>query len=136
MKEGVIYKDLSYKITGLLFEAHNKLGRYKSEKEYGDFIEILFKENKIPYQRECRVNSSIGDKIICRNISDFIIDNKIVLELKTVGFLNKIFYYQVKKYLSELGLKLSILVNFREEYLKPKRIINNELIEEKKEWYE
>jgi GxxExxY protein len=127
MEGQIIYKDLSYRIVGLLFETHTKLGRYRNEKEYGDYFEGLLKKEGIKYIRECRVNLSLDDKIVCRNIYDFIIDAKIIVEFKTVDFLRKEYYFQIKRYLSSTGLKLGILVNFRDEYLRPKRIINNEI---------
>jgi GxxExxY protein len=136
MREGLIYKDLSYKIGGLLFKTQNDLGRYASEKEYADYFEKLLKEQKINYERERRINFSIEEKNICRNICDFIVQNKIVVEIKAIRFLNKDCYYQIKRYLSGARLKLGILVNFRDDYLKPKRIINNELSEENRDWYQ
>lgn len=128
MEEGkIIYKDLSYKIVGLLFETHARLGRYRNENEYGDYFEELLKKEKIKYKRECRINFDSEDKITCRNIYDFIIEDKIILEFKTVDFLRKEYYFQIKRYLSATNIKLGILVNFRDNYLKPKRIINNEI---------
>ena len=42
----VLYKDLSYKINGLLFEAHRKLGKYRNEKQYADYFEDLLKKRE------------------------------------------------------------------------------------------
>jgi len=42
MKDKIFYPDLSYKINGILYKVHNRLGRYCSEKQYGDMIEELF----------------------------------------------------------------------------------------------
>ena len=47
----VIHKELSYKITGLLFKAHNDLGRFRNEKKYGDYFEDLLKKEGIKYKR-------------------------------------------------------------------------------------
>lgn len=52
MNKEVIYPELSYKICGLCFSVHNKLGRYRNEKQYGDAFEALLKENNIAYARE------------------------------------------------------------------------------------
>lgn len=54
---------------------------------------------------------------------DFIVERKIILELKTVRFLGKEEYYQIQRYLQSLNMKLGLLVNFRAEYLSPKRVI-------------
>ena len=43
----VLYPELSYKITGILFNVHNELGSYAREKQYGDLIEEKLKESKI-----------------------------------------------------------------------------------------
>jgi len=112
----VIHPELSYTITGVLFSTHNELGEYAREKQYGDVIERKLKEIKIPYKREIAISDS-------GNILDFIIDNKIALELKSARILTKDNYRQIQNYLQQTGLKLGILVNFRSKYLKPVRII-------------
>ncbi len=124
----VIYKDLSYKICGLLYKAHNNLGRYKNEKQYADYFEELLKENGYKYIREYKLIPSFKGEAKGRNICDFIVEDKIIIEFKAKRFLSKEDYYQVKRYLSCLGLRLAILVNFRQKYLSAKRILNNELL--------
>ncbi len=112
----VIYPELSYLITGILFAVHNELGQYAREKQYGDLLEKKFKEIKLPYKREV----SIADS---GNILDFIVDSKIVLELKSVRMITRDNYRQIQNYLHQTGLQLGILVNFRSTYLKPNRIV-------------
>ncbi|MEA3463697.1 MAG: GxxExxY protein, partial [Patescibacteria group bacterium] len=124
----VIYKELSYKINGLLFKVHNDLSRYKNEKQYGDYFEFLLKKKGFKYKREYKLKQSFNGERKGRNICDFIIEDKIVVELKATRFLTQEDYFQVKRYLSCVGLRLGILVNFRQKYLIPKRILNNELL--------
>jgi GxxExxY protein len=112
----VIYPELSYKVTGVLFEVKKELGNYAREKQYGDEIAKKFEESKVPYKREV----PIGDT---GNILDFIIDDKIVLELKASRYITKDNYRQIQNYLQQSKLKLGILANFREQFLKPVRII-------------
>ncbi len=117
----VIYPELSYKINGMLFEVRKALGQYAREKQYGDLFEHKLKEGKIAFRREVSIGST-------GNIADFLIDNKIIVELKAVRFVISDNYRQIQNYLQQSGLKLGLLVNFREKFLKPKRIIK---IEEK-----
>jgi GxxExxY protein len=120
----IIYKDLSYKITGLLFKAHQELGIYRNEKQYCDFFEKLLIKEGISHEREykfCEHQYGQGD---VRCICDFIIESKIIVEFKSKNFITKDDYFQVKRYLTTLNLKLGILVNFRQKRLAPKRILN------------
>lgn len=112
----VIYPKLSYEITGILFETHNELGPYCREKQYADVIESKLKKKGIAYRRECTIGET-------NNIVDFIIEDTILLELKTDRFLTKAHYFQTQRYLQETRLNLGLLVNFRNKYLKPNRIV-------------
>jgi len=118
-KGGLIYPELSYLLTGILFSAHNELGQYCREKQYGDLIEKKLKESKTNYKREI----TIGDS---GNIIDFIIEGKILLELKAKKIVLRQDFDQVQRYLQETGLQLWLLVNFRSNYLKPIRIVKIE----------
>lgn len=118
-KQALFYEELSYKINGILFAAHNEIGCYAKEKQYGDVVERLLRAADIPFKREVPVGNS-------RNILDFVVEGKIVLELKAKRIITKEDYYQTQRYLQETGLKLGILVNFRDKYIKPKRIIRIE----------
>ena len=116
MNNKLIYPELSYLLTGLCFDVHNLLGRFAREKQYGDSIEQKLKGVRLPYKREYRVGQT-------GNVIDFIIDDKILFELKAKRLVTKDDYYQAQRYLQSSGLKLALVVNFRNRYLKPKRIV-------------
>ncbi|MBU4348205.1 GxxExxY protein [Patescibacteria group bacterium] len=120
----VLYPDLSYKICGLCFEVHNKIGRFKSEKSYADFLEKLFKDNDVQYVRETALMPNFDGEKERRNIPDFIIEDKIIFDAKTKRIITKEDYFQMKRYLVSSNKKLGLIVNFRQKYLNPKRILN------------
>ncbi|MCK9351161.1 MAG: GxxExxY protein [Candidatus Pacebacteria bacterium] len=123
--EKIIYPELSYVLTGILFSVHNELGMFAREKQYGDLIEIKLKEIKIPYKREQSMASS-------GNIADFIVDEKIILELKAKIDITPDDYRQIQNYLQSSLLKLGLLVNFRKKYLRPIRIVRIDNYKDKK----
>lgn len=112
-----LYGDLTYKLNGILFSVHNELGLYAREKQYGDLLEKRFKEQNIKYAREVNV-ADTGNRM------DFLIDDKIIIELKSKPFLTKEDYYQIQRYLQCLNMRLGILVNFRTKFLQPKRVLH------------
>lgn len=120
----IIYKDLSYKIVGLCFKVHGELGRFCRENQYLDRLAVLLKESGIEYEREYEIinlkpDSPKGNRV------DLLIEKKIILEAKAKRFITKEDYYQVQRYLQGANLKLGLIINFRQIYLKPKRIINS-----------
>ena len=116
-QEKLIYPELSYTISGLCFAVHNKLGRFARERQYCDCFASKLDEIKIPYSREYVVAGS-GNRV------DFLIDNLVILEVKAKSFILKEDYYQIQRYLQILNKRLGLLVNFRNRYLKPLRIIH------------
>lgn len=123
-KAKLIYPDLSYKIMGILFDVHNRLGGGFEEKYYQRAVEKLLKLNKLNFDRELKADISFeGDKI-GKYFLDFLVENKIIVELKTVPELLPIHFRQVRSYLKVKGLRLGILANFRSKRLVYKRILN------------
>lgn len=112
----IIYPELSYLITGIFFDIHNLLGRYAKEKQYSDEIEKKLKEKGINHKREFAIKDS-------GNILDFIVEDKMILEIKAKPVITKDDYYQTQRYLQDTDLKLGLLINFRNKYLKPLRIV-------------
>lgn len=121
----VLYPELSYKICGLCYKIHNELDRFCNEKQYADALENLFKMEKVEYKRETPLPPSFEGENERRNIPDFIIEETIVLDLKAKRIITKDDYYQMKRYLNAFKKELGLIINFREYYLKPKRVLNS-----------
>jgi GxxExxY protein len=115
----LLYPELSYRIVGLCFEAHNEIGRFAREKQYADFLENKLKDGGIEYKREFTIRDS-------GNIVDFLIEDKIILELKTTRALERLHFRQIQNYLQQSKVKLGLLINFSDKHLSPKRIIRIE----------
>jgi len=120
----IIYPELCYKIYGLCYKVHNELGRYCKEIQYPDALEQYFQTEKIIYHRELELTLDINPGQIKRNRVDFMVCNKILIDTKAKRIITREDYFQAKRYLIASGLKLLLIVNFQEKYLKPKRVLN------------
>ena len=125
----VVYPELSYEIVGLLYDVHNQLGNRYQEKYYQRAVEVKLKGKKSLYKREIEVDLTIDNEKIGKYFLDFLIDNKVVLELKVKPILTKNDYRQIRAYLESCKLKLGILVNFYGDSLEYKRILNSNVFE-------
>ena len=120
----ILYKDESYQTIGACIEVHRELGCGFLEPVYQEALEIVFKENGVPYQKEKELFVNFkGIKLSKSYQADFICFDKIIVELKAVSELNEIHEAQVFNYLRATNLRLGLLVNFGEKSLKYKRII-------------
>ncbi len=123
-KEKLIYPELSYILIGILFEVHNKLGNKYQEKHYQRAIEIKLKELGLSYKREQRVDVKFDNDKLGEFLLDFVIDDKIILELKTIWRITQDDVKQVLRYLEATKLKLAIIANFKHQRLEYRRVLN------------
>ncbi len=124
MNAGVIYKNESYSIIGLCMEIHNELGHGFSEVVYKDALEVLMQENGITYERERGYNVVFRGKMLPHSFyADFVVLDKIILEIKCVSALTNEHIAQTINYLKVSENKLGLLVNFARERLEYKRLI-------------
>lgn len=112
---------------GVLFKVHSELGSRYQEKYYQRAVALGFDDEGLQYQREIKVDLRFKEKIIGKYILDFLVENKIIVELKTVDRFSQTDFKQVLAYLKAKNLKLGILANFRTKNLSYKRILNSEI---------
>jgi len=119
----LLHENLSYKIRGILYTVHNYLGSYRNEKQYCDAIEYGFKVKNIPYTREYVLSKSFEGERKGRNRVDFLVDDKIILEIKVIPRISRNEYHQCMRYLVSSNKKLCLLVNFYPDNSQIKRIM-------------
>lgn len=124
-KSELLYQELSYKIIGLFYKVHKKLGCGFPEKVYQGALEVELKKEKIPFEREKEFNVIYEDQIMGRFRLDMIIDNKIVIELKALERMPKVFREQLISYLKATPYELGFLVNFGTPKVEYVRIIRS-----------
>lgn len=109
----ILYKELTDKILRAAYTVHNELGCGFLEKVYQEALAIKMSEMDIPFEREKRIAISYhGHQLACDYIADFVVDDKVILELKAVSALEKIHEAQLINYLKATGIKVGFLMNF------------------------
>ena len=120
----IMFKEESFQIVGILFEVHNNLGGGFSEIVYKDALEYEFKNLNIPFEREKEYVVKYKDTILNHKFyADFVLFDKIILELKSCEKIDPKYIAQCINYLKVSSNKLAILANFNNKSLEYKRII-------------
>ena len=105
-------------------EVHNTLGKGFSEAVYAEALEIELKSNGVPYVKEMKFDVIYKGKTLSKKyFADFVIDNKIILELKAVESIHSSHIKQTLNYLAVSKLKLGLIINFGEDSLSYKRMV-------------
>ena len=109
----LLYKSLTDEILSAAYCVHRELGCGFFEKVYQEALSIVLTERSIPFEREKHLQIHYhGQPLQCDYIADFVIDNKVILELKAVKEMDPVFEAQLINYLKATGIKVGFLMNF------------------------
>ncbi|MGZ3883491.1 MAG: GxxExxY protein [Bacteroidia bacterium] len=126
----VLYADydpinaVTFDVIGACFEVHNYLGRGFSEAVYKDALVLELEARGILYERERKFEINYKGTVLPHYyFADFVIENKIILEVKAQQGIINTHANQLINYLAVSGCKIGLLINFGEQSLKYKRFI-------------
>jgi GxxExxY protein len=120
----LFYKDEAFKIIGCCMEVHRELGKGHDEIIYKDALEVEFGRQGITFSREREYVLAYKGVVLPHNyFADFVMMDKIILEVKAVEQLIDSHVRQPLNYLAASKLKLGLLVNFGEDSLAYKRVV-------------
>ena len=126
----LIFSDLTSKLLKIFFEIHNKLGPSFKEEHYKNALRDFLKREGISFETEKYISVNFRNFAISNLRVDFIVENKIILEIKAKPLITQKDIRQTLRYLKVLKLPLAIIVNFRKKRLEYKRIINPDVIDD------
>lgn len=113
------FDELSRKIIGLAIEVHRELGPGLLENVYSKCLEKEFEMNGMKCETEKEIPVYYkGQKVDCGYRIDIIVENKILIELKSVEKILPIHQAQILTYMKLTGIKVGLLINFNEMILK------------------
>ena len=121
----LIFKEETYKIIGCAMDVYNELGFGFLEGVYQEALAIELKIKKLYYKNQVMLEIYYkGHKLEKEYKPDFIVDDKIVIELKAEDKINNSDIAQIINYLKATKLKLGLIINFgNKEKLEWKRVV-------------
>jgi len=122
-KANIVYSDLSYQIMGAVFEVHKKLGPGFLESVYQKALIEELSGRGMNVETERVIDLIYKDKKIGAHRLDLVIEDKVVVELKTVEGFSIHHKAQLTSYLKASGYKLGILVNFSKAKVEYRRVL-------------
>ncbi|HET6528478.1 MAG TPA: GxxExxY protein [Balneolaceae bacterium] len=124
---GYKYSDITGAVIGSAMKVHSALGNGFPEVIYQRSLAIEFQEQNISYEREYSTPLFYKGKPVGKRRVDFLIEDKVLVELKAVSEINETHFNQVLNYLKAYQLEIGLLLNFGENSLKFKRFINSKI---------
>ena len=118
-----LHRNSTYKIIGALYAVHNELGSVHKENIYHNALVIELKERNINFEEEKSLPVTYKGKKIGSYKPDFIIEDKIILEIKATPMITKTMMDQIYYYIKGTKYKLALLANFGTKRLTVKRRI-------------
>ena len=118
-------EDLAYRVIGAAIEVHAEIGPGFLESIYHNALAYELEQRGIAYQREEKVVVVFKEQVVGEGRIDLLVDQKLVVELKTVEAVTDIHRAQVSAYLKASGLRLGLLLNFNTAVMRDgvKRVI-------------
>lgn len=125
MVEEYKYSDITQKIIGCAMQVHSFLGNGFQEGIYQRALALELRRVGLDFQRE--VEQEIFYKDYPENIgtrrADFIVEGKVLVELKAITQLEEVHKAQILNYLKAYRFEVGLLINFGEKSLNFKRFV-------------
>jgi GxxExxY protein len=133
MKEDLLYPELSFQIIGCAFDVFNELGGGHKEITYHKALGIALKKRALAYNENVYFPLTFENESVEKGYFDYLVEEKIVVELKSRDRFIKRDFEQISNYLNNSKIKLGILIAFTRTEVKFKRILNIEVLNKEKE---
>jgi GxxExxY protein len=122
MKEMDI-NELTYQINGAIFEVNRELGAGFLEKVYENALLLELRDRGLDASNQVPIKVKYKGEEVGEYFADIVVENQIMIELKSFDSLNKIHTAQLLNYLKATGFKIGLLVNFKFPKAEIKRLV-------------
>ena len=108
---------------GVAIEVHNKLGPGLLEKVYENAMMMVFQREGISAKQQAPVKVHFEGQVVGNYCADILVEDKIILELKTAEQITEVHKAQILNYLRATGLRLVMVLNFAKPSLEYARVV-------------
>ena len=115
---------LTGRIIGAAMEVHRVLGPGFTEPIYHEGLEHQLGIDGLAFESEVEVKVAFKGRSLGRQRLDLLVERQVVVELKAVADLSLLHKAQLRSYLKAAGLRIGLLINFEQELLQVKRVLN------------
>lgn len=122
-KNDLIQPDLSFEIIGACFDVYKEIGGQHKEKYLQKALMVAFKKRGLAFKREVCVPLKFQNVVIGKYVFDFIVNDLVVVEIKSSGQFKTSDFEQVKQYLANSKAELGLLIRFSEKGVNHQRIL-------------
>ena len=115
--------EITYAINGAVFEVNRVLGPGFLEKVYENALLIELRERGLKAENRVPIKVFYKNKVVGEYIADILVEEKVILELKAVERLKKIYEAQLLNYLKATEIQIGLLINFTHPKAEIKRMV-------------
>ncbi|MEQ8241932.1 GxxExxY protein [Fulvivirga sp.] len=127
MNTDLLYKEITEKIIGASFDVHSFLGNGFQEVIYQRALAYEMSQRNLEFAREIEQDifyKDLSEPIGTRR-SDFVVEGKVLVEIKAIKELEDVHMAQALNYLKAYKLEIGLLINFGSKSLTFKRLISS-----------
>ena len=122
--ESFLHKELSYKVLGMVYKVHNALGPGLLEHAYKEALCVELRLSGVPFEREKVFPIEYRNENVGTYFADIVVDDKIIIECKSVEMFHPTMEAQLINYLKISGIQAGYLINFRDHQVHWRRCVN------------
>jgi len=115
--------EITYEINGAVFEVNKVLGPGFLEKVYQNALMLELKSRGLKAESQVPIKVFYKEDVVGEYIADILVEDKVIVELKTVEKIDKMHEAQLLNYLKATRTQIGLLVNFKHSKAEIKRLV-------------
>lgn len=127
MTDQYLHKELTSKIIKCFYDVYNTLGYGFLEKVYENALKIELEKNKLFVEKQKPIKVYYDDQIVGEYFADLIVNEQVIIELKTSESICEEHEFQLINYLKATNIELGLLLNFGKRPEIKRKIFTNNL---------